>query len=100
MGAVFSLPWSRVATWPEGLEQLKANGWLLAALTPREDAISMDALPIATNTKLALILGAEGEGISGAAQAVADYRVRIPMAAGIDSLNVAAAAAVAFYATR
>ncbi len=99
MGAVFSVPWTRVNPWPDGLARLKAAGWTIAALTPGPDSISVDELRADSHARLALILGTEGAGISAEAQALTDQRVRIPMAAGVDSLNVAAAAAVAFYAT-
>ena len=100
MGAVFAVPWTRLSTWPGGLERLKATGWTIVALTPGVGALDLDEFRSEEHANLAVILGTEGDGISAGAQALTDYRVRIPMAAGVDSLNVAAAAAVTFYATR
>ena len=100
MGAVFAVPWTRVNQWPHGIELLRANGWIIAALTPEASSISVDDFRTDEHANLALMLGTEGDGLSAEARSVTDYRLRIPMAAGVDSLNVAAAAAVAFYATR
>ncbi|MGH9039371.1 MAG: TrmH family RNA methyltransferase [Acidimicrobiia bacterium] len=97
MGHVLSVPWARLEPWPEALSDLKEAGFTIVALTP-----APGAEPIAAPTgdgRLALLLGAEGPGLTEAALARADRRVRIPMAAGTDSLNVASAAAVAFYIT-
>jgi tRNA G18 (ribose-2'-O)-methylase SpoU len=92
MGAVFGVPWSRV----DGPRPIRDAGLTLAALTPAADAATLDdVLPPA---RLALALGAEGPGLTDRWLDAADVRVRIPMRAGIDSLNVAAAAAVACYA--
>lgn len=96
MGAVFAVPWARLAPWPDALLDVRSLGFDLLALTPDPDAMSIADL--APSEKVALLLGAEGPGLSAPALAVADQRVRIPMSAGVDSLNVAAAAAVAFYA--
>jgi tRNA G18 (ribose-2'-O)-methylase SpoU len=95
MGAVFSVPYTRMTRWYDGLEELRRAGFLLLALTPAHDAIPLEAAP--RPDRLALLLGSEGEGLSQRWLADADVRVTIPMRAGIDSLNVAAAAAVAFY---
>ena len=100
MGAVFDVPWSRMASWPQGIDVLHARGYTVVALTPAEDSVSLDDFRAVKHPRLALILGTEGAGITPEAQRAADFRVRIPMAGGVDSLNVAAAAAVAFYATR
>ena len=100
MGTVFQVPWTRLEPWPGGLKSLQDSGFVVAALTLAGDAISLDDLAGAPPERLALVLGTEGDGISTAASAAADLRVRIPMAGGVDSLNVAAAAAVAFYALR
>ncbi|MEE4542955.1 RNA methyltransferase [Streptomyces sp. V4-01] len=97
MGAVFSVPYARLARWPQDLDAVvRAAGFHLAALTPAPDAVDLGALP--RHERLALLLGAEGPGLTRRAQQAADTRVRIPMAHGVDSLNVGAAAAVAFYA--
>jgi tRNA G18 (ribose-2'-O)-methylase SpoU len=100
MGTVFQVPWTRIAPWPEGLKSLQDMGFIIAGLTLSEDAIALDELAADLPDRLALVLGTEGDGLSASAGAGADLRVRIPMGGGVDSLNVAAAAAVAFYATR
>lgn len=98
MGAVFSVPYARVDTWPRGLEQVREAGFRLLALTPGEEAKTLNEVAPHRMDRVALMLGAEGTGLSARALAAADERVRIPMAHGVDSLNVGAAAAVAFYA--
>jgi tRNA G18 (ribose-2'-O)-methylase SpoU len=100
MGTVFQVPWTRLSPWPAGLKTLQDRGFVVAALTLSFDAMSLDELAADPPARLALVLGTEGDGLSSAAGAAADLRVRIPMGGGVDSLNVAAAAAVAFYATR
>ncbi|MGW3297780.1 TrmH family RNA methyltransferase [Streptomyces xiamenensis] len=100
MGAVFSLPYARLAQWPHSLTGVREAGFRLLALTPDARAVDLaDALGReGTAERIALLLGAEGDGLTPRALAAADTWVRIPMAHGVDSLNVAAAAAVAFYA--
>lgn len=98
MGAVFSVPYARLTGWPHSLESVRAAGLPLLALTPGAGAVPLDDLAPHRLPRAALLLGAEGAGLSAAAQRAADERVRIPMAHGVDSLNVGAAAAVAFYA--
>jgi len=100
MGAVFSVPWTRLDPWPTGLDRLRARGFTLAALCLAEDAVPLAELTARRPPRLALMLGTEGDGLTPQALRAADIRVTIPMAAGVDSLNVAAASAVAFYATR
>jgi tRNA G18 (ribose-2'-O)-methylase SpoU len=100
MGAVFSVPWTRLANWPQDVELLRAHGFTVAALCLADDAVTLDELTARRPDRLALMLGTEGDGLTRAALRAADTRVTIPMAAGVDSLNVAAASAVAFYATR
>jgi len=105
MGTVFQVLWTRLETWPGGLDELRAGGFTVAALALAADAVSLDefaASPAvaAADSRLALVLGTEGDGLSRGAVAAADVVVRIPMAGGVDSLNVAAASAVAFWATR
>jgi tRNA G18 (ribose-2'-O)-methylase SpoU len=100
MGAVFQVPWSRVQPWPEGIEMLRAQGFTTAALALEGDSLTLDQLAARRDDRLALVFGTEGDGLSSSTVAAADLSVRIPMAGGVDSLNVAAAAAVAFYATR
>lgn len=100
MGTVFQVPWGRLEPWPGGLDQLRALGFTVAALALTDRAVSLDDVASALPDKLALVLGTEGDGLSRGAVAAADLVVRIPMAGGVDSLNVAAASAVAFWATR
>ena len=100
MGTVFQVPWTRFESWPGGLQSLRAAGFTVAALALAEDAVSLDDLAVAPPERLALMLGTEGDGLSRGAVQSADVVVRIPMAGGVDSLNVAAASAVAFWATR
>jgi len=95
MGAVFAVPYARFARWPADLELLTEAGFRLLALTP-DGELALDALRLDPTARAALLLGAEGPGLTAAARANAEG-VRIPMAAGMNSLNVAAAAAVAFW---
>jgi tRNA G18 (ribose-2'-O)-methylase SpoU len=97
MGAVFGVPYARAPRWPGALETLRADGYRVMALTPAPDASPLDDLVVGETERIAVVLGTEGPGLSAAAADLADHRVRIPMTAGIDSLNVAAAAAVAFW---
>ena len=99
MGQVFTLPHARLEPWPAALDQVRAAGLQVWALTPGPGAEPLDALvPLPPTARVALLLGAEGPGLSARALAAADRRVAIPMARGVDSLNVAAAAAVAGWA--
>ncbi|TNM27544.1 RNA methyltransferase [Streptomyces sedi] len=99
MGAVFSLPYARLTGWPAGLATVADAGFRLLALTPDPAAADLaEAVADAGGGRLALMLGAEGDGLTERAMRASHERVRIPMAHGIDSLNVAAAAAVACYA--
>ncbi|MFH8222504.1 MULTISPECIES: TrmH family RNA methyltransferase [unclassified Streptomyces] len=98
MGAVFSVPYARLDTWPQGLDAVREAGFALLALTPDAQARSLDETAPHRMERVALMLGAEGDGLSRRALAAADTWVRIPMSHGVDSLNVGAAAAVAFYA--
>ncbi|MFE9308536.1 TrmH family RNA methyltransferase [Streptomyces sp. NPDC006706] len=98
MGAVFSVPYARLDTWPRGLDAVREAGFTLLALTPDEKAKALDEAAPHRMDRVALMLGAEGAGLSPRALAAADEWVRIPMSHGVDSLNVGAAAAVAFYA--
>lgn len=100
MGAVFSVPWTRLTTWPGDLSLLRAAGFSVLALTPDDDAVDIDLLPDGLRSRAALVIGAEGPGLTSRALAAADARVRIPMRPGVDSLNAGAAAAVACYALR
>ena len=98
MGAVFSLPWTRIP-WREGAALLREHGFALAALTPAADATPLETFAPGPR-RLAIALGAEGPGLSDRWLAEADVRLRIPMHGQTDSLNVAAAAAIALYALR
>lgn len=96
MGAVFSLPWTRLPDWREALPALSEAGYTTVALTLAEDARPLEEA-VAGVERLALVLGSEGHGLSERWERAADRRATIAMAAGIDSLNVAAASAVACY---
>ena len=97
MGAVFFVPW----TWVDGpLSDLRKWGFRTAAMALTDDSIFIDNPALMSESKLAIVMGNEGEGLSSETIAEADYVVRIPMARGVDSLNVAAAAAVAFWQLR
>ncbi|MFJ1705182.1 TrmH family RNA methyltransferase [Kitasatospora sp. NPDC088346] len=98
MGAVFAVPYARLDPWPAALDAVRAAGFQLLALTPAEHAVDLAEAAPQRLERAALMLGAEGDGLTRHALAAADRAVRIPMAHGIDSLNVGAAAAVAFYA--
>lgn len=98
MGTVFQVPWAYLDAWPrEGLRFLQALGFRTAALALRDDSVSIADPRLNAEEKLAVILGTEGDGLSPDTIAECDYTVRIPMSHGVDSLNVAAASAVAFY---
>ena len=95
MGTVFQIPWTFLAPdWPQ---QLRALGFVTAALALSDDALSVRDSRLACIPRLALVLGTEGEGLAPATIAACDHTVKIPMSHGVDSLNVAAASAVAFY---
>jgi tRNA G18 (ribose-2'-O)-methylase SpoU len=98
MGAVFSVPWTRLGSWPEDISLLREAGLTVLALTPDASAVPISDLPPEVRRRAALVLGAEGPGLEPRTLAEVGTRVRIPMSAGVDSLNVGAAAAVAFYA--
>ncbi|MCC9305646.1 RNA methyltransferase [Kitasatospora sp. RB6PN24] len=100
MGAVFQVPWTRLESWPGAVGTLHSAGFTVAALCLSEQAITLDELAARDDDRLALVFGTEGDGIARGTLAAVDEHVRIPMDAGVDSLNVAAASAVAFYATR
>ena len=102
MGTVFQVPFTRIgdtpADWPEkGIERLHALGFKTAAMALRDDTVLIDDPRLKEEKKLAIILGTEGDGLKKATIAECDYTVKIPMAHGVDSLNVAAAGAVAFW---
>jgi len=97
MGEVFAVPYARLEPWPDGLDRVRAAGFTVLALTPALHAVPMQHLSATQRARAALLLGAEGPGLSRNALAASDVPVRLPMRRGVDSLNVAAAAAVAFW---
>ena len=102
MGTVFQVPWARIGDtpdqWPHpGLDRLKELGFATAALALREDSVSIDDPRLMAEEKLAVLLGTEGTGLTDETIAACDYTALIPMSHGVDSLNVAAASAVAFW---
>lgn len=101
MGTVLHLPFAVVDDWEDALARVRSNGFVVAALTPREPAETIDAFARrARRLKVALLIGTEGAGLSAAAEAAADARVRIPIADGVDSLNVSVAAGIALFALK
>lgn len=100
MGTVFQVPWTRIDRWPAGISVLREAGFTVAAFALRDDGVGLAELAAAPPERLALVLGTEGDGLGQRTIAAADLAVRIPMAGGVDSLNVAAASAVAFWALR
>lgn len=100
MGTVFQIPWTFFdkEEWPEkGIGLLRELGFKTAALALKDDSVSIDDPDLMSEEKLALILGTEGDGLAASTIADCDYTVKIPMSHGVDSLNVAAASAVAFW---
>ena len=105
MGTVFQVPWTRigktVVDWPgEGLARLRDLGFATAAFALTDDSLSLDDARLRACDRLAMIFGTEGDGLARATIAQCEYTVKIPMAHGVDSLNVAAASAVAFWELR
>lgn len=105
MGTIFQIPWTWLGSdhteWPHpGMERLKALGFATAAMALRDDSVSIDDPGLMAEEKLAIVLGAEGDGLASETIADCDYTVRIPMQHHVDSLNVAAASAVAFWQLR
>ena len=105
MGTVFQVPWARIGDapdqWPHpGLDRLKELGFATAALALREDSVSIDDPRLMAEEKLAVLLGTEGTGLTDETISACDYTALIPMSHGVDSLNVAAASAVAFWQLR
>ena len=102
MGTVFQVPWAQIggcpADWPEkGIAQLHELGFKTAAMALSDRSVSIDDAALAAEPKLAVVLGTEGDGLAHSTIAACDYTVKIPMSHGVDSLNVAAASAVAFW---
>ena len=100
MGTIFQVPWTRIDPWPESMSMLREHGFVTAALALSDTSISLGQLSADLPDRLALILGSEGDGLSRRTIADSDLVVRIPMKGGVDSLNVAAASAVALWATQ
>ena len=105
MGTVLQIPWTRIGTaygdWPHpGLETLRAFGFRSVAMALRDDSVPMDHPALRDEPRLAILMGTEGTGLLSETIAACDYTVRIPMYHGVDSLNVAAASAVAFWELR
>lgn len=105
MGTVFQVPWTRIgetpADWPEqGMARLRALGFKTAAMALSDQSVSLEDPALAAEERLAIVLGTEGDGLARQTIARCDYTVRIPMGHGVDSLNVAAAGAVAFWQLR
>lgn len=105
MGTVFQVPWTRIGNdpsdWPQpGLRRLRELGFRTAAMALSDDSVSIEDPVLETEERLAIVLGTEGDGLSERTIADCDYTVRIPMSHGVDSLNVAAASAVAFWQLR
>lgn len=100
MGTVFQVPWTRIESWPDDIELLKEAGYFVAGMSLGEGAITLDELVAQDHQNLALVFGTEGDGLKPETDRLLDARVTIPMMNGVDSLNVAASSAVAFYATR
>lgn len=100
MGTVLQVPWTRMPSWPQTRELLHADGFEIAAFALSDTAISLDDFVHRVPEKLAIVLGSEGHGLGPEALAAADHVVKIPMSHGVDSLNVAAACAVATWALR
>lgn len=102
MGTVFQVPWGQLgeipADWPEkGMDILHSLGFKTAAMALSDRSVSIDDEQLAKEPKLAIVLGTEGDGLAAGTIASCDYTVKIPMSHGVDSLNVAAASAVAFW---
>lgn len=101
MGTVFQIPWTffdGASPWQDtGMQTLREHGFVTVAMALRDDSVSIDDPRLSSTQKLAVILGSEGDGLASETIADCDYTVKIPMAHGVDSLNVAAASAVAFW---
>ena len=100
MGHVLSLPIAVLADWPGDLERVRSAGYRTVALTPAADAVDLAEVDTRAHPRTAVLLGAEGPGLTAQAQAAVDVRARIPMRSGVDSLGVAAAAAITFATLR
>ncbi|GAA4600303.1 tRNA G18 (ribose-2'-O)-methylase SpoU [Actinoplanes octamycinicus] len=97
MGEVFAIPYTKAETWPDPLTAIRDAGFTLLAMTPAPDAVALQRLTPEQRRRPALLLGAEGPGLTAEALRASDVRVAIPMHNNVDSLNVATAAAITFY---
>ena len=102
MGTVFQIPWTFLGgdetSWPDsGVQTLREMGFKTAAMALSDDSVCIDDPALLAEEKLAIVLGTEGDGLAASTIAGCDYTVKIPMSHGVDSLNVAAASAVAFW---
>jgi tRNA G18 (ribose-2'-O)-methylase SpoU len=98
MGEVLHLPYARATPWPQVISMVRRAGFAVVALTPSADATPIDDLaPLLGDRRVAVVLGAEGPGLTAGVMAAADHRVRIPIGSGADSINVGHAAAIAFH---
>ena len=100
MGTVFQVPWTRIDPWPGSVDGLRELGFEVVALALTEDSVALDVYAANAPTRVAFVLGTEGDGLRRRTLHTVDRAVRIPMAGGVDSLNVAAAAAVAAWSLR
>ena len=100
MGTVFQVPWTRAESWPGALDELRDLGFMVAGLALTDDAVALDDFAARAGERVALVMGAEGDGMTRQALAHVDEAVVIPMYGGVDSLNVAAASAVAMWELR
>lgn len=100
MGTVFQVPWTRAESWPGALDELRSLGFSVAGLALAEGAVPLDVFAASGRERVALVMGTEGDGLSRKALAHVDATVVIPMFGGVDSLNVAAASAVAMWELR
>ncbi len=100
MGTVFQVPWTRAESWPGALDELRGLGFTVAGLALTDDAVALDDFAAGAGERVALVMGTEGDGLTRQALAHVDSAVVIPMHGGVDSLNVAAASAVAMWELR
>lgn len=102
MGTVFQVPWTRLTSWPGQVDELRQMGFTVVSLALADDGMTLPEFTASldTSSRVALVLGTEGDGLSRRTIEASDLAVRIPMFGGVDSLNVAAASAVAVYALR
>ncbi len=100
MGTVFQVPWTRITPWPAGVASVREAGFTVVALELSDDSVPIDRFAADPPDRIALVLGTEGDGLGQTTRDLADVRVRIPMAAGVSSLNVASAAALALWELR